>query len=463
MNQVDYSNVAELRTRLDGIRGRIDALVPDRPVDLKGIRAALTASQLEAESVGRPESSAPLRRLALLTEVWECLALEASDETTDVAEFCGQSLRQLAEENDDVGSIVRESTSRWSDYLQLLDPWSEPAPGDAAGDDLDPSGDEDAAGFDTSALMRLLAGSCSAADADDVSDEPPSPPSDKDEEEDEEIAARAPEANEGPPSASLAWGGESKRVRAHAGHVGERVGQPPSAGEGTSDGWLGSRLRDPGARSVGRGLEDETPATPASSPQPGAAGPQGLWKVGQPPSAVDSQPAAPGSQSQSAAPSNEARALNLDPEFRDAFLGEAADLFERIEALVLDLGREPDPAPILHELCRCCHTLKGAAGSVGLSLFAGRVHALEDRLEAAAGVVSDDVLDQLNQLLSDCEAVLLALRRAVRPSRPRPRSNTPPRWWLQRRPLQSICRSRRRRGPRRRKRRCGSPRRGSTR
>jgi chemotaxis protein histidine kinase CheA/ActR/RegA family two-component response regulator len=101
----------------------------------------------------------------------------------------------------------------------------------------------------------------------------------------------------------------------------------------------------------------------------------------------------------------------IDPELRDTFLAEGCDLFDRIEALVLSFGRGGRQAENLHELGRCFHTLKGAAGSVGLGPLAALIHGMETRLESAAGEVSEGLLDELHRLLHSIEGVFLALRR----------------------------------------------------
>jgi chemotaxis protein histidine kinase CheA len=102
--------------------------------------------------------------------------------------------------------------------------------------------------------------------------------------------------------------------------------------------------------------------------------------------------------------------LALDSELREAFLADASDLFERIETLVLNLKEEGPHAETLHELSRCYHTLKGAAGSVGLLELASSVHLLEDRLEAAGGFASVELIDRLYESIRELEEVVFALR-----------------------------------------------------
>ena len=102
--------------------------------------------------------------------------------------------------------------------------------------------------------------------------------------------------------------------------------------------------------------------------------------------------------------------IDLDEEIREAFLADASDLFERIEPLVLGLGRDADPRQSLRELGRCFHTLKGAAGSVGLADLATLVHALEEHLEETSSPASADLIDVLYQMLGYLEGLIGLLR-----------------------------------------------------
>lgn len=137
------------------------------------------------------------------------------------------------------------------------------------------------------------------------------------------------------------------------------------------------------------------------------------------------EPARPGSGSGSGSgrdlfeqfPSPPAR-VDIDPELRDAFLAEASDLFDRIGDLVLGLSRPGDHSESLHELCRCFHTLKGAAGSVGLLELSSLVHSLEERLTACSiGVASDELIDLLHGGLRYLEELIEVLRQGPAPGR----------------------------------------------
>jgi chemotaxis protein histidine kinase CheA/CheY-like chemotaxis protein len=156
---------------------------------------------------------------------------------------------------------------------------------------------------------------------------------------------------------------------------------------------------------------------PEPGPFPRDAGTSPTQPAGERAAALDRtdrspNPSGPGSHP--APPLALALALDLDPELRGEFLAEATGLFERIEGLVLDLGRTPGRTETLTELRRCFHTLKGAAGSVGLSDLAARIHELEERLEPAGGRASDELIDALHQSLGAIDAALDGLRRGPR-------------------------------------------------
>ncbi|WP_406694947.1 response regulator [Singulisphaera sp. Ch08] len=104
------------------------------------------------------------------------------------------------------------------------------------------------------------------------------------------------------------------------------------------------------------------------------------------------------------------RSIEMDPELREAFLAEATDLFERIEALVLSLGGSTDPSEALDELGRCLHTLKGAAGSVGLLELAALVHSLEEHLDGPSGAATPGLIDRFFGGLKYLEGLLVVLR-----------------------------------------------------
>ena len=284
--------------------------------DPAALRRDLDAARAEADALGRADLADALRRLAVLTEVGECLAAESPEAARAVADFFPQALALLA---DDPAWVVRESAARWGDYLQLLDP----VPPEVPNTEDEPFEDEPPA-FDPAALLKLLGGAAPAAETGAVT-----------------LRADPGQAVPPPPAAPLL----------------PRQGPPVRVGSGVI---LGA-------------AEQLRPKPPAAPPA-------------------------------------------LDPEFRDAFLAEADDLFERVEGLVLDLHRAPESVSALHELGRCFHTLKGAAGSVGLVEFAGRIHALEDEIGGAPDPLPPALLDLLHLALADFEATLQALRKGPRPA-----------------------------------------------
>ncbi|MEZ6060404.1 MAG: response regulator [Planctomycetaceae bacterium] len=73
-----------------------------------------------------------------------------------------------------------------------------------------------------------------------------------------------------------------------------------------------------------------------------------------------------------------------DPELLAAFIDDAQQCLQGMEATLLDLDSGQQPAELARQFCRELHTLKGASGTVGLSNLAAWLHGLEDRIEAMA-------------------------------------------------------------------------------
>lgn len=84
--------------------------------------------------------------------------------------------------------------------------------------------------------------------------------------------------------------------------------------------------------------------------------------------------------------------LDFDPEelamLRELFRGEAQDALEAVTTRVLAAGSTRPTGEVLTELMRVTHTLKGAAGTVGLTAMVDLAHRLESAL---AGVARDSV------------------------------------------------------------------------
>ncbi|WP_295384679.1 response regulator [uncultured Thiodictyon sp.] len=80
-----------------------------------------------------------------------------------------------------------------------------------------------------------------------------------------------------------------------------------------------------------------------------------------------------------------------DQELRDLFRAESAEHLQKIEAGLLQLERTPHDAPLLDEVFREAHSLKGAARMLGLREVQNLAHGIESLLgEARAGKLQID-------------------------------------------------------------------------
>jgi chemotaxis protein histidine kinase CheA len=329
----------------EALAARPQAATPD----LAGFRDGLIALAEQAETGGRVGDARSLRRIALLSEVWECLQSDPdrSDAAADVASFCTDALQALArlpragsgEGAEPLDWIVEQSNARWSNYLAVVDPaLSEIAQDEDAsldGGDAYAQPDEPPT-LDTQSLLRLISGHDGPEGQHTPTSRAHSSPGSS--AEAAECPAKSP-APEGDPRA-LARTAALAQSREDA---------------------KGEERQEPGERVL------EIPPLPA--------------RVG------------------------------LDDEMREAFLADVTELFERIENLVVGLGGPSEEQGAIQELARCFHTLKGAAGSVGFGDLATLVHHLEERLGRVAGRVSEDLKDQLHQVVGYLDGLIGALRR----------------------------------------------------
>ena len=63
----------------------------------------------------------------------------------------------------------------------------------------------------------------------------------------------------------------------------------------------------------------------------------------------------------------------LDP--REVFRQEASDLFETLEAALLDLCQRPDDRELVDSAFRALHTIKGSGAMFGFDKFSSFTHA----------------------------------------------------------------------------------------
>ena len=76
--------------------------------------------------------------------------------------------------------------------------------------------------------------------------------------------------------------------------------------------------------------------------------------------------------------------MNLDT-LLDQFLAEAGDLLDLVDTGLLALERDPGDRPVLDEVFRAAHTLKGSSGLFDLPALTRLNHAAEDLLDAVRG------------------------------------------------------------------------------
>ena len=307
----------------------------------------------DADARDREAEGKAFRRVALLSEVWECLQSEPGQEqaAADVAAFCSEAMTLLARHEPDgnrdasaaVEWVLRQSDERWSDYLALVDPTasvSDPV----LSDEQDFPEEYEPPAIDAQTLLRLITGSDDPGEECITAGNPHDPPHGSRIPEETSVTTEQADRHSSCPETSI----------------------PPSP------------LADPTP-------EDQIASSQGRDPQ-----------IPPLPTRID-----------------------LDDEMREAFLADATELFERIESLVLGLRRQSDPREAIHELARCFHTLKGAAGSVGLSELATLVHELEERLGQARGSVSHDLNDLLHQVVGYLDELIGLLRRGPAATNPR--------------------------------------------
>lgn len=85
-------------------------------------------------------------------------------------------------------------------------------------------------------------------------------------------------------------------------------------------------------------------------------------------------------------------------QFRDAFLQESAEHVASMEAGLLDLRSNPGDMELLNAIFRAAHSIKGGAGSFGMTSLVSFTHALEnllDRMRSSEIEADDEVIDVL--------------------------------------------------------------------
>ncbi len=88
----------------------------------------------------------------------------------------------------------------------------------------------------------------------------------------------------------------------------------------------------------------------------------------------------------------------LDPELINDFLTESGELIEQLDADLVSLESEPEPGPLLDQIFRALHTIKGSASFLNLGALTEFAHAAEDALNClrkGQASVNETVVDAL--------------------------------------------------------------------
>ena len=338
---------------------------------LGSLRVELIEVQAMAELKGILALSGPLRRVLLLCDIAEILAPDQPQESASIIALSAEGLGRMADEllspesSFDMAWVVRESDRLWGRYLDLLRPLAGAHVGRPAQADV---GDLDAPpAIDLPRLLGLLGVTTSPARKSPAGSRPLF------EIDDEEI----------PPAISSA---QLLKVL---------LKQPV---ENKSDGVSSQRAGGPVII---------TPPSPALQSSPSQTD---LPQEPQPAAQVETSPAPV------SGPKEKFSGPLADPATRLAFREDSENLTERIGGLLPELERGEQTPSTLRELGRCLHTLKGAAGAVGLGQLAEFVHRLEDLNQDAIGTtgpVNSELLLGAHDLLLQLEHVIVHLTDSV--------------------------------------------------
>jgi two-component system chemotaxis sensor kinase CheA len=96
--------------------------------------------------------------------------------------------------------------------------------------------------------------------------------------------------------------------------------------------------------------------------------------------------------------------MNVDTLLQQ-FLSEAAELLDRVDAGLLQLEREPKDRPVLDEIFRAAHTLKGSSGLFDLPALTRLNHAAEDLLDGVRSGQLELTVDMIDDLLAAFDLV----------------------------------------------------------
>ncbi|MBN8734499.1 MAG: Hpt domain-containing protein [Acidobacteria bacterium] len=106
--------------------------------------------------------------------------------------------------------------------------------------------------------------------------------------------------------------------------------------------------------------------------------------------------------------------MNADMnQFREVFFEESAEHVASMEAALLALETDPDPAELLKQIFRSAHTIKGGSGMFGLSELGRFTHTMENLLDRMRNGLIAPSAPLVSLLLRCCDTVkeLLAAAR----------------------------------------------------
>jgi two-component system, chemotaxis family, sensor kinase CheA len=109
--------------------------------------------------------------------------------------------------------------------------------------------------------------------------------------------------------------------------------------------------------------------------------------------------------------------FDLSADDQALFLAEVDELLQRVEEALVDLERAPDNQPLLQEIFRAAHTIKGSSATIGHTRMASLTHAMETRLDDVRKGTAP-VTPQLIEALLGALDVLKLLRDEVETRQP---------------------------------------------
>jgi two-component system, chemotaxis family, sensor kinase CheA len=104
--------------------------------------------------------------------------------------------------------------------------------------------------------------------------------------------------------------------------------------------------------------------------------------------------------------------FDLSADDQALFLAEIDEILERLEASLVELERSPDDQPLLNEIFRAAHTIKGNSATIAHTRMTALTHAMETRLDDVRKGTSS-VTPQLIEALLKAVDVLKLLRDEV--------------------------------------------------